>query len=44
MVTEIELTTYTTSFQGILKQLDDIIVDDALAIEALRPSDKKAFG
>lgn len=44
MKTKIELTTYTASSQGILQQLDDIVVDDTLAIEALRPSDKIAFG
>lgn len=33
------LTTYATSSQGILEQLDHVIVNHALAIEAFRPSD-----
>lgn len=38
------LTTYAASPQGILEQLDDIIVNDTLAVKSLRPSDEKAFG
>lgn len=44
MLAEAGLTTYTASPQGILEQLDDIIVNDTFAVEALRPSDEKAFG